>query len=247
MAVSDVHGQNVDNWVRDGGSITLSAQQSVATIDESDVKEKDVFQAWIVNGARMTSRDLPLKIDKPYYAKAEYATETQFRVKVSSEFGNPTIDHADGWYKKGQEATISVQKQVPMEGFMGALGGRALFDGWLGPAGVESKSPTYAFAVQEPMSLLAMWKTDTSQPMTILAGIAGAIVVLVVIFALYRTGRLSRPSPPPPAAAAKAEATELEKIQAEVESLKEELERVKKRSVRGKKKPPPAKTETTGT
>ena len=247
VAVSDVHGQNVDNWVRDGGSITISAQQSVATIDESDVKEKDVFQAWIVNGARMTSRDLPLKVDKPYYAKAEYATETQFKVKVSSEFGNPTIDHTEGWYMRGQEASVSIEKELPAEGFMGMLGGRAVFVAWRSPQGVESKDPTYTFTVQEPKSLVAEWKTDNSQPMTILAGIAGAIVVLVVIFALYRTGRLSRPSPPPPAAAAKAEPTELEKTQAEVESLKEELERVKKRSVRGKKKPPPPAAGTTST
>ena len=247
VVVSDVHGQNVDNWIRDGGTVTLSAPESVPTVEESNIRERDIFQAWMVNGARMTGRDLPLKIDKPYYAKAEYVTETQFKVKVSSDFGNPTIDHAEGWYMRGQEASISVEKDVPAEGFMGMLGGRATFVAWRSPQGVESKNPAYTFTVQEPKSLVAEWNIDNTQPMVILGGIFGAIIVLLVVLALLRSGRLSRPPPPaqplpppPPLLTEAAGPTELEKTQAEVESLREELEEVKKRRVRRKKKPPPA-------
>jgi len=244
VAVNDVHGQNVENWVRDGGSITLSGEQFIVTIDESNVREKHVFQAWMVNGARMESRNLALKIDKPYYVRAEYATETQFKVRVSSDYGNPTIDHAEGWYVRGQEATVSVEKELPAEGSMGALGGRMIFAAWRSPQGIESKDPSFTFAVQEPKTLVAEWKTDNSQPMTILAGIAGAIVVLVVIFALYRTGRLSKPPPAPPPPA--AEATELKRARAEIEKLKQELQEMK-RPARRKKKPPPPAAESAST
>ena len=245
VVVSDVHGQNVDNWIRDGGSVTLSAPESVPTVEESNVRERDIFRAWMVNGARMTGRDLPLKIDKPYYAKAEYVTETQLKVKVSSEFGNPTIDHAEGWYMKGQEASISVEKDVPAEGFMGMLGGRAIFVAWRSASGVESKNPTYTFTVQEPKSFTAEWSVDNTQPMIIIGGVLGAIIVLLVVLALLRSGRLSKPSPPveplpppPPLLTETAGTTELA-TRAEIESLKEELEEVKRRRVRRKKKPPP--------
>jgi hypothetical protein len=241
VAVSDVHGQNVDNWVRDGGSITLSAQQSVATIDESDVKEKDVFQAWIVNGARMTSRDLPLKIDKPYYAKAEYATETQVRVKVTSDYGNPTVDNPDGWYMKGHEATVSIEKELPADGVMGALGGRRIFVAWRSPQGVESKEPTFTFSVQQPTTLRAEWRADDSMPITILSALGIIIIAALAVFVLYSRGVFK-------SKAAKAEPTELEKAKAEIERLKQEQEeRPAKRRLARKKKPPPPAAETTST
>jgi hypothetical protein len=189
----------------------------------------------------MTSRDLPLKIDKPYYAKAEYATETQFKVKVSSDYGNPTIDHAEGWYMRGQEASVSIEKEIPAEGFMGMLGGRAVFVAWRSPQGIESKDPTFTFSVQQPTTLRAEWRADDSMPITILSALGIIIIAALAVFVLYSRGVFR-------SKAAKAEPTELEKAKAEIERLKQEQEeRPAKRRLARKKKPPPPAAETTST
>jgi len=226
VVVVNPHGQNTDTWQKVDQTVSLTAEKSVVTRDESNVKERDVFVHWVVNGAPMEGNTLSMKSDKPLFIRAEYQTESSYRVRVSSEFGNPTMDSVDGWYVRGQEATISVEQEVPSEGIMGALGGKKVFVAWRSPRGVESRDPTYAFSVQDATSLQAQWRTDNSQPMTILGALAVAVVVVLAIFALYRTGRLFRPK-------AEAEPTELEKAQAEIESLKEQL----------KKKTPPEEPE----
>lgn len=198
VMIVDEHGQNVHNWYKDGSSLSFSAQESVVITDERDRKERDTFQDWVVDGIRTESRTLTLGVDRPYYIMAEYGTETQYRVRVLSEFGDPVMDSPNGWYMKGDEATISVQKQVPLDGWMGALGGNRVFVAWHGSDGVESTEPKYTFEVQEPMKLNAEWRTDDSQPIT--------IVVLVVLVALavsisafywrWRTRPISSPSSP---------------------------------------------------
>ena len=239
VVVVNPHGQNTDNWSKVDQSISLTADKFVVTRDESNAKERDIFVQWVVNGAPMQGNTLAIKADKPLFIRAEYRTEASFRVRISSEFGNPTMDSADGWYTKGQEAAISVEKEVPSDGLMGALGGKEVFVAWRSPRGVESREPTFSFAVQDQASLQAQWRTDNSQPMTIIAGIAGAIVVFLLVFALYRTGRLFRKTPPTPPTEVKAGPTELEKVKAEIESLKGELEEAKRRPVKKKMKPAP--------
>jgi len=243
VVVADVHGQNTNTWSKVDTDISLSADQFVVTKDENDIKEQDVFVAWVVNGAPTDSRTLTLKVDQPYLIRAEYRTETRFRIRVSSEFGSPTMDNLDGWYVKGREATVSVEKEVPAEGLMGTLGGRRLFLAWVSPRGVESKSPTFTFAVEQPMTLEATWKADDSQPMMIIGAIIVIIAAAVLVFGLYRTGRLFRKAPPPPPTEVKVEPTDLEKAKAEIESLKEELQAAKRRPPRKKKAVP--KEETT--
>jgi hypothetical protein len=224
VAISDRHGQNVDNWYKDGADLNISTEQYAVTKDETDIKERDIFRNWIVNGVPMESKTLTLKVDKPYYLTAEYETETQYRIKVSSEFGNPTMDKPKGWYMKGEEATISIQKEIPTEGWWGALGGKRVFAAWRSDTGVQSNLPTFAFVVEEPTTLRAEWRPEDSQPITILAVLVIIIVALLAIFLLYRRGLLFKPK------AEKAEQTELEKLRSEIEELKRGLEEVRKAS-----------------
>jgi hypothetical protein len=204
VVVNDVHGQHTDTWQAVNSNVNLSANEFTVTIDESNVNERDVFVHWVVNGAPMEGRTLALKADKPLYIKAEYQTETRYRIRLSSDFGNPTMDSPDGWYMKGQQASISVEKEVPLGGFWGALGGRAVFVAWHSPQGVKSKDPTYTFTVQDSTPLVAEWSVDNSQPMIIIAVAACAIVILLAALTLHRTGHLL-------SAKAKSEPTELEK------------------------------------
>jgi len=222
VLVVDKHGQNVDSWYKQDSQDSFSAKEFVVTRDESNVKERDIFQDWVVNGVPTETRTLTLRVDKPYYVKAEYSTETQYRVRISSEFGNPTMDNPKGWYMKGDEATVSVEKEIPIEGWMGALGGKNVFVDWRSATGVASKSTTFTFEVEEPTSLQAEWKTDNSQPITILAVIVVIIIALLTIFALYRTGRIFKPK------AEKVEQTELETTRAELEKARSDIEALKR-------------------
>ncbi len=232
VIISDVHGQNLDNWVREGADVNLSTDQFIPIRDESSIKERDIFQSWIVNGAPMENRNLALKVDKPYYIRAEYRTETQVRVRVFSEFGHPMIDNPDGWYITGQESTVSIERELPLDGFWGMLGGKRVFVGWQGPGGIESREPTYSFTVNDPKDIRAEWTTDTSTPMfwfSMLAALIVIIIVALVVFALYRRGRLFKPTGP----------SELDKAKAEIEQLKKEIEELKATKHTAKKRPPP--------
>jgi hypothetical protein len=236
VVVNDIHGQNTDTWQSVDSNVNLSAGEPVVLIDDSTTKARDVFVRWVVNGAPMQGKTIALKADKPLYIKAEYEMETSFKVRVSSDLGNPTTDSPDGWYTKGKEATVSIEQEVASSGIMGALGGRATFVAWHSPQGIESKEPTYTFSVQGPALLVAEYKFDNSQPMIIIAALAGLIVVAVAGVALR--ARLS-------GAKAKAEQTDLEKTKAEVDNLKEELEKAKRRrSFTRRKKPPPHESST---
>lgn len=239
VVIKDLHGQNTDTWQTVDSNVNLSANEFVVTVDDPNTKQRDIFVQWMVNGAPMQGKTLALKADKPLYIEAQYQTETKYKIRWSSDFGNPSLDSPDGWYVKGQQATISVEKEVPAEGLMGALGGKKVFVAWHGPQGVESKDPTYTFAVQDAKLLKVEWNEDDFQPMTILAGVATAIIVLIAVLVLYSTGRLSKPK-------AKAEPTELDKTKAEVESLKQELEETKRRRLtRRRKRPPPSEARQT--
>jgi nucleoid-associated protein YgaU len=147
----------------------------------------------------------------------------------------------DGSYIKGHEATVSIEKELPADGFMGALGGRRIFVAWRSPQGIESKDPTFTFAVQQPTTLRAGWRADDSMPITILSALGIIIIAALAVFVLYSRGVFK-------SKAAKAEPTELEKAKAEIERLKQEQEErpAKRRPVR-KKKPPPPAAETTST
>ena len=236
VVVNDIHGQNTDTWQSVDSNVNLSAGEPVVLIDDSTTKARDVFVRWVVNGAPMQGKTIALKADKPLYIKAEYEMETSFKVRVSSDLGNPTTDSPDGWYTKGKEVTVSIEQEVASSGIMGALGGRATFVAWHSPQGIESKQPTYTFSVQGPVLLVAEYKFDNTQPMIIIAALAGLIVVAVAVVALR--ARMS-------GAKAKAEQTDLEKTKAEVDNLKEELEKAKRRrSFTRRKKPPPSGSST---
>ena len=196
VLVEDAHGQNSQKWVAADSELNVWAVESHVVKDESNVKERDVFQDWLVNGVPMETRNLVMKIDAPYYFKAEYGTETQYRISLSSEFGNPTVDSTKGWYMKGQEAAVSVEKEVPMDGWMGALGGKEVFAAWRSGNGVVSKSPTYTFSVDEPVALRAEWRQDTFQPIAILGALIFAVAAALVVFLLYSRGRLFRAGGP---------------------------------------------------
>jgi hypothetical protein len=195
MVVSNIHGDNVNEWVKDGSTVSFFAKEVVPIRDESSVKERDVFQYWSVNGQPNENNAITLLVNKPYVAKAYYGKEREYRVRVDSEYGHPAMDKPNGWYRKGEDATVSVEPEIPLEGWKGAWGGKRVFTAWYSGEGLESRSPTYVFTVEEPKNLRAEWKIDESKPMMylyILITVVVAAIVALIVFLLYWTGRILR-------------------------------------------------------
>gem|GEM_PF-1633358 len=195
MVVSNIHGDNVNEWVKDGSTVSFFAKEVVPIRDESSVKERDVFQYWSVNGQPNENNAITLLVNKPYVAKAYYGKEIEYRVRVDSEYGHPAMDKPNGWYRKGEDATVSVEPEIPLEGWKGAWGGKRVFTAWYSGEGLESRSPTYVFTVEEPKNLRAEWKIDESKPMMylyILITVVVAAIVALIVFLLYWTGRILR-------------------------------------------------------
>jgi hypothetical protein len=191
LVISDIHGQSVDKWYRQDSDISASAEEFAVIRDDNNVRERDVFQDWMVNGVRTESRTLGLKMDKPYFIRAEYRTETQYRVRLISDFGNPSLDNPSGWYLKGQEASVTVEKELPAQSWIGTLGGKTAFVAWHSLTGTQSEAPSFTFIVEDPVVLRVEWKTDYSMPIAIIT-IVAVLIVGVFGLALHRTGQLSK-------------------------------------------------------
>jgi hypothetical protein len=195
IGVNNPHGDNFVEWAKEGTSVSLYAQEVVSLVDEKRVKERDVFQYWSVNGRPNKSNAITLLVDRPYVAKAYYEKEEEYKIRVYSDYGHPAMDEASGWYMKGEEATISIEPEVPLEGWKGAWGGKRVFAGWFSEEGLESRNPTYTFEVESAKDFRAEWTIDDSKPMMylyILIAVIVAAAVALTIFFLYWTGRIPR-------------------------------------------------------
>ncbi|MEM3061263.1 MAG: hypothetical protein QW265_02505, partial [Candidatus Bathyarchaeia archaeon] len=218
LLVADPHGMNSREWLKDGSDVSLSAKEVVPIKDKKD--ERDIFQYWSINGVPNEANSISLKMSKPYVVKAVYGRE--YRVKVSSEFGHPALDESEGWYGEGEEATVSVEQELPLEGLMGFLGGKRIFDGWYSDGGLESRMAKFTLVVDEPKSLRAEWRTDITMPIVIL--IVLIILAVLAFLLLYRMGylkglkRVSRMD---------ELESEIGKLKAEIEELKEQLKKRK--------------------
>ncbi len=206
VAVVNPHGDNFNQWVKEGSTVNLFAKDVVPIKDESTVKERDVFQHWSVNGQPNENTAITLMVNKPYVAKAYYEKEVEYKIKVESEHGHPSMDKPNGWYRKGEDATVSVEPEVPLDGWKGAWGGKRVFTAWYSGEGLESRTPTYVFRVEGAKNLRAEWRIDDSKPMMYLYILIAVIVVAVAaltILLLYLAGRIPRrpvATPPPPEA-----------------------------------------------
>jgi len=156
VVVNDLHGRKTDTWLAVGSNVALSTNEFVVTRNDSSVKERDVFVRWLVNGAPMEGRTLTLKADKPLFIKAEYQTETEYRLTVyNSPFGAGQIllnpSSPDDWYSAG--ASIQVTAGVVTSGYV--------FSHWeLDGTNVGTTQP-YSLVMDSPHQLTAVFTVAT--------------------------------------------------------------------------------------
>jgi hypothetical protein len=218
LYVMDPYGLKSIGWVKDGENTILSAKNIIIIRDEPDIKERAVFKNWVINNMPLENNIVLLKIDKPTVAIAEYTFEIKYKIKAESKFGHITLNKPDGWYFKGEEAIVSIEPEIPMDGWMGTLGGKMVFNGWYSEKGLESKDATFKFIVEEPKNLKAEWKIDESKPIIIVLTLI-ALIIIALFFVFYKKPILIKRLK-----SVKPENEELAKLKAEVEKLKKIIE-----------------------
>jgi len=179
-----------------GSSHTFNVEAAVS--GNSGVRY--VFIQWS-DGTKDLSRTLTSSYGETY--KATYTT--QYELQVASQRGDP---QGSGWYDEGSSATFSVTTPLTVEGFMGTLGGKYVFDHWSGDS--TATTAAASVAMDGPKIVRAEWRTDNSMPYMIVFGIVIAIVVMLTVLLLVRRRRARFPvssymsplpisaAPPPP-------------------------------------------------
>jgi len=182
LTVESKHGNvgGLSKWYAKDSVVSLS----VASMIQISEAARDVFKGWDLDGNLFDNPSTVVVMNGPHNAKAVY--KTQYRLDVNSERGEPK---GSGWYDAGTTARISIQSSIPMEGFLGALGGRYDFAGW---TGADSNNPASTVSISGPTVVNARWNANYQMPIIVLVAIA-----LIAYALAYKAGFVGLPRRPP--------------------------------------------------
>jgi len=95
----------------------------------------------------------------------------QYRLTIESTYGKA---EGSGWFDKDYTARFSVSPvTIPIEGFLGTLGAKYVFKGWVGELTVSS--PSGETKMDFPKRVTAVWEADYSNVYMLLGGLVAAI------------------------------------------------------------------------
>jgi len=147
-----------------------------------------LFEHWTIDGSRVSGTSVYVETNIPHTVVAHYGT--QYRLTILSDYGVTT---GEGWYDAGSDATLSVTTQVE-----GSFGVKQVFDRWTGD--IQSPYPTETVLMNSPLTVRALWRTDSTVLYAAMAaGVSGVLVLAVLLVALVlmrRTG--TEPTPVAP-------------------------------------------------
>lgn len=163
-------GAPSSGWQPKDSTVNLDTPPIIESSSSSGTRE--AFVAWTINGQDVNNPHVTMSMDKAYSAVAKY--QKQFYVDVRSDLGNPT---GAGWYNEGSTARVQVEKELPMDGIVGALGGKQVFNHW----SVGGSNNIADITVDAPKLVVASWGQDYTMPLVIVILIALGIVGLIFI------------------------------------------------------------------
>ena len=101
-----------------------------------------------------------------------FTYDAEYRLTIISEY-----DAISGysWHKKGEQVTVSVSPEVPMNGFWGTLGGKMKFERWSGD--LDATTPTATILMDEPKTVTVVWEADYTTPSIIVVGIISILII----------------------------------------------------------------------
>lgn len=143
------------------------------------------FSSWS-DGVGAANRTMNVESD--IALQATYVT--QYLVTVNSGIASPS----EQWYNQGSRASYSIPSTTArMDNPLGYLGGKLVFTGWYENGKSGTSSASGSFVVDGPRELDAQWQPDVTLPITILASI---VVAGVIVFLVYRRKRGVGPGGP---------------------------------------------------
>lgn len=164
-----------EGWYNAGDTTVLSVTgQMLGGQDDSRL----VFQGWNLDGQNVQGLSLPVKMDGPHSAAAQY--KQQYYVKVLSDQGVP---YGEGWYDAGSTAQVYVSTPISTQ-----YGVSIVFNGWQGD--LKSSSQSSSLLVDGPKTVIASWRSDpTVLNFTIIAGVIIAVLIVAAVVAYAALGR----------------------------------------------------------
>jgi uncharacterized repeat protein (TIGR02543 family) len=174
LTIQSPHPINGYGWFNHGEAVSVSAPAEVGVSKDS----RDVFRDW---SGDYSGKDPQISVvmDAPKQIAAQYAT--QYRLTVFSTTGSP---QGSGWYDAGSSASFSVTSPVSVEGFMGMLGGKYVFDHWSGDSTATSSSTS--ITMDGPRTVTAEWRTDNTMAYALVGAIGAAVIIITVLLLLKR-------------------------------------------------------------
>lgn len=148
-------------WYDKGTKVDVSGAPSPV----GDGSKRYVFVSWAVDGQPAPGNPISVVMDKPHTAVASY--KLQYYLKVNSPMGTA---QGEGWYDAGSTAMVAVIPSVPLEGIIGALGGKYVFDRWSGDT--SAASPSAIIRMDGPHTVVANWLADYTSVYLIVGGVA---------------------------------------------------------------------------
>ena len=162
------------------GSHTISVPRLVTIDDSSRLSFKDWNDGWL-----FSVRSLDIWSDATL--TATYVT--QYKVTVTNSL---SATREENWYDQGSSASLTTQQSPqPMNGILGVLGAKWVFDGWYANGQYLSSSSAVSISVSSPLSLEARWHADYTLPIAVIVAIAIAVGALT-FFVLRTRSQIQR-------------------------------------------------------
>jgi hypothetical protein len=121
---------------------------------------------------------------KSVNVQSDITMEATFTKQYSLTLVSPSVNATgSGWYNEGSTSSFSVPSSIPAQGFLGAIGGKSVFQGWYENGQLKATSSTGTILMSSAHSLVAEWRTDYTTPIIVIVIIlatAGAIVALAI-------------------------------------------------------------------
>lgn len=184
---------SIDNIQRGlGPSVSLDLANGVHQIAVSSLVDfgngtRLEFSRW---SDGLTAPNRTIELESDMILQTTYLI--QYSVTVNPGVGYPS----EQWYDQGSAASYSVPSTtIRMDNPLGYLGGKFVFTGWYEKGKLVTSSFSGSFIVDGPRELDATWKPDVTLPITILALIAVAGVVVWLMYGKKRHVTSNRSTP----------------------------------------------------
>jgi hypothetical protein len=175
------------NGTRGSVQLVLAAGShfvSVPNIVQINENTRIEFRDWS-DGSTDANRSVALNHDIVLHA--DYVT--QYRLQVIS----PVSVRGGGWYDAGSNAALSIQSSiVPMNGFLGILGAKWVFQGWTEDGHGMSGSTVDQITMNSPHVVAVIWRSDYTLPLSIVATLS-ILLALSILYSRRRTQKRKRP------------------------------------------------------